>query len=50
MKRHLKSSFGTPHSNAALAREIEKVFENVTSDMEVTAFCAAMQHFGLARD
>jgi len=50
MKRRLISSFGTSHSNAAVAREIEKVFEIVTFSMEASDFCAAMQHFGLVRD
>ena len=50
MKRCLNSSFGTSHSNAAVAREIEKVFEIVTFCLEVKGFCAAMQHFGLVPD
>jgi hypothetical protein len=50
MKRCLNSSFGTSHSNAAVAREIEKVFEIVTFRLEVNRFCAAMQHFGLVCD
>ncbi|MBP1207805.1 hypothetical protein JOD97_005891 [Duganella sp. 1411] len=50
MKMCLGSSFGTSHSNAAPGREIEKVFEIVTFSMEASGFCAAMQHFGWARD
>jgi hypothetical protein len=49
MKRYLNSSFGTSHSNAAIVRDIEKVFEIVTFCLEVNGFCAATQHFGLVR-